>query len=377
MKSDLIVVGAFPEYNSVIVGGVVFNCATLIKHSNILDYNIIPFDSTQKSNPPPYLLKRILYSFVRLVRYMLFVRKYSGAKLLVMAALQASWFEKLFMCGYSRLFNIKTSFYPLGCQIIDDISKSRLQKFLFKLLIKLSDRILCQGENWKNFFENELKVPGDKLIIFPSWTATPELLAFGHERNRNFELFCNASDNANFRIVFVGWIEKEKGVLELVDAFIEFNKKFPNAQLIFVGDGTLRGFIESETIKHGIESSIKVTGWLAHSEVIDQYLNSDLFILPSYNEGLPNSMIEAMCCKIPCVLTAVGSIPTYSKHLEHSYLIRPGTNIDIYEAFIYAIKNYPQFLAMADSAHVMAENNFTVKNLNHHLLSVFDGEISS
>jgi glycosyltransferase involved in cell wall biosynthesis len=369
LKKDLIIVGAFPNKGSTIVGGVVFNCKVLLDYGPFEKFNIIPFDSTQKTNPPPNIIIRLFYSIARFFEFILFTYKHQQSCILVMAALQASWIEKLFMCGVGRLFNCKTGFYPLGGQIIDDLSKSKIQRTVFRCLIKIPDLLLCQGYNWSNFFITTLEVPKYKLKILPSWTATPELLHFGNERCKLRVSPLNTSKP--FTILFVGWLEAEKGLVELTNAFIKFQSCYSNSQLLLVGDGHLSKLIESKINLSQNNSSIKILGWKSHDEVIDYYINSDLFILPSYNEGIPNSMIEAMCCKVPTVATTVGAIPTYVNHLEHAYLIRPKSEEDIYQAFVYAIDNYSDLSSMADNAYAMVSKKFSPKVLGDNLSAIY------
>lgn len=110
-------------------------------------------------------------------------------------------------------------------------------------------------------------------------------------------------------LLFVGNLKQEKGVIELLQAFIKVHDQFPLLQLKYVGDGNMASQLQAIINKHQLHAKVKLEGVKRHEELPDIIANATLLVLPSYNEGVPNVVLEAMACGTPVVVTRVGGIP--------------------------------------------------------------------
>jgi glycosyltransferase involved in cell wall biosynthesis len=118
-------------------------------------------------------------------------------------------------------------------------------------------------------------------------------------------------------VVFTGRLVPEKGVGLLLDAWSSVRRSYPEAVLVIVGEGDLRG-----QLQEGAEDGVYFTGGV---EDVRPYLQSaDLFILPSSDEGLSNAMLEGMAAGLGVIATEVGGAPDLIKHQENGWLIPPG-----------------------------------------------------
>ena len=112
-------------------------------------------------------------------------------------------------------------------------------------------------------------------------------------------------------ILFVGWLETHKGILELISAVSLLKKANINFHLTVVGQGHAEKQCEKLAHKLGVSGNITFCGWLERKELLKIYSVSDIFVLPSWHEGLPNSMIEAMACGLPAILTQSAISPIF------------------------------------------------------------------
>lgn len=125
------------------------------------------------------------------------------------------------------------------------------------------------------------------------------------------------------KIIFFGRINDLKGVSDLLKAFVIVKKSCPLARLHFAGIGDL-GFYKSMAKDLGISDSVILLGWISGSEKFYELATSDVYCLPSYIEGFPMSIVEAMSLGIPVVSTAVGGIPDAIDSGNDGILIEPG-----------------------------------------------------
>ena len=109
-------------------------------------------------------------------------------------------------------------------------------------------------------------------------------------------------------LLFMSRMEAEKGVFELLEAFVHIKERDPAVRLVMVGDGPARPGLEDFVTRHKL-SDVIFTGYLRGSDKARTLLEADLFILPTYSEGCPVSLLEAMAAGLPCITNAVGGIP--------------------------------------------------------------------
>lgn len=110
-------------------------------------------------------------------------------------------------------------------------------------------------------------------------------------------------------IVYIGRMDVKKGLLELVEAAASMHPQRPNLQVYLVGEGADRGFVESAIQKSNAAGYIHVMPPCSFDDVAWWMAAADLVTLPSYMEGCPNVVLEALACGRPVVATNVGGIP--------------------------------------------------------------------
>lgn len=107
------------------------------------------------------------------------------------------------------------------------------------------------------------------------------------------------------RLLFVGRLLDRKGVGTLLDAFERLAGTYPDLELCIVGDGPQRETYERRCESVGIDDRVEFVGSVPNSEMPRYYRTSQVFVLPSHNEGLPRTVLEAMATETPVVTTAL------------------------------------------------------------------------
>jgi glycosyltransferase involved in cell wall biosynthesis len=127
------------------------------------------------------------------------------------------------------------------------------------------------------------------------------------------------------RFLWVGRLCEEKGVPLLLEASEELAVAGLAFELVLVGDGPLRSSIEAEIRARGLEAYITITGWLNGEQVREQIARSHAMVLPSFAEGLPAVIMEAMAFERPAISTYIAGIPELIEPGRNGWLVPAGS----------------------------------------------------
>ena len=122
----------------------------------------------------------------------------------------------------------------------------------------------------------------------------------------------------------VGRLVEQKGQLLLIEAVGQLVRDNVALELTLVGDGPLRGDIEGTVQRLGLSQHVRLAGWMSGEQVRDQLEQCRLFILPSFAEGLPVVLMEALAQGRPPVTTAIAGIPELVENGICGWLVPAG-----------------------------------------------------
>lgn len=198
-----------------------------------------------------------------------------------------------------------TKFYNTG---------NTIQKILIKKTLMIADKIIILSSLQKKLYMKF--VPEDKLTIITNVV--------------NFKTYQDQSilklkEKNLIKVLFIGGEEsKRKGIYDIIESIPIVIKGYgKNILFIFIGRCDIKR-IRNICKKKKIEKYVDFRGYVEESIKIKILNSSDIFVLPSYAEGLPISLLEAMAAGLPVISTPVGSIPDVIKEEVHGYLINPG-----------------------------------------------------
>ena len=182
-----------------------------------------------------------------------------------------------------------------------------LLKFIERLTYFFSTNLFCNSFGLKKFINENLTKKDVKVIAQGSINGVDTEFFKNTKTLDEKELIRDKFkiDKKDFVITFVGRIVKDKGINELIEAFINLSKKYNNLKLLLVGDYEehLNPIKNENKILIDSLDSIVTVGF--QNDIRDFLSITDLFVLPSYREGLPNSLIEAGSFGIPLLATNI------------------------------------------------------------------------
>jgi glycosyltransferase involved in cell wall biosynthesis len=135
-----------------------------------------------------------------------------------------------------------------------------------------------------------------------------------------------ANDRSNIgkTMIFVGRLAAVKGVRVLIDAFSTVHANDPDARLVLVGDGPERKGLEAYVANAGCGNAVRFTGYLSQDEVAAELRAADLFVLPSFAEGVPVVLMEALASGLPVIATRIAGIGELVEPGATGELVAPG-----------------------------------------------------
>lgn len=355
-KIKLLIVGSFPKPNAKnIYGGQLTACKTLINSNFSKKFKIFTLNSTVFTNPPPNLLIRALFAAIRIFKFIYKILINDPKVIIIFVADKFSAIEKGLMIIIAKILNKSVMVFPRAGALIDQYKSNRLFQKYIKFTFSKSDVFLCQGNSFREFAIEKLKFDISRTSIIPNWTAKKEHIAIGSNRD-----FCEG--NYFPKILFLGWLEDFKGIKELLKASLILKNRGHSFKISIAGDGSARKYVVDYISKYNLSKFIYLEGWVDDSKKVTILKESNIFILPSWNEGFPNALIEAMSAGLACIVTRVGTIPDFVDDKKNVLLINPKNINELVFSLEKLFKDDKLRQKISQNAFLYANLNFKVEN---------------
>jgi glycosyltransferase involved in cell wall biosynthesis len=169
--------------------------------------------------------------------------------------------------------------------------------------------VIALSRSWREILGRI--APQARIEVMPNGVSLP---AIDHSRRRA---------DRQPTLLFLGDVARHKGVFDLVRAFARLARDFPRLRLIVGGAGEIQE-VRRLAAGLGLGERIECTGWLPSERKREQLAGAMSFVLPSYMEGMPMALLEAMSWGLPAVATAVGGVPEIITHELDGLLVAPG-----------------------------------------------------
>jgi len=366
-RPSVLFVGAFPRPDVKVFGGMITSCRALLASSLPARVHLDLLDSTQISNPPPALPVRLCLAILRLAR---FVRRFESRRpqaVILFAALGGSIVEKGAMARYARLRGVPSLIFPRAGFIVEACRKSAFTRAWARFSFRGAQRIVCQSAAWRAFAIESLGFAPENVTVIRNWTAGPELLSIGEQRR--------VSAAFPVQILFVGWLERDKGVIDLIRACATLRERC-DFRLKIVGDGRAAAEARELVERFGLADVIEFRGWLQTADLHAALREADVFVLPSWAEGLPNAMIEAMAARVAVLASAVGAIPEVITDHESGLLVPPRDGTALSGALAEIIADGALRCRLADAAFEIARREFAPESAVDKLVVLIESTVA-
>lgn len=235
--------------------------------------------------------------------------------------------------------------------------KRRILILMDKLLCACATKIIPEG----NGVKRDLETYGI--------TRKPmKVLAYGNVRGIDLDYYCrneyvlnqanNLRENEVFTFIFIGRLVKDKGINELVNAFVRFNEQYPRSKLLLVGrmEDELDPLLPETISEINNNPAINAVG--PQDDVRVWLVASDVFVFPSYREGFPNVVIEAGAMGLPSIVTDVNGANEIIVDGENGVIIPSKNEQKLYDAMVDMFLYKEMRMAMSSKARSMVASRF-------------------
>jgi glycosyltransferase involved in cell wall biosynthesis len=166
--------------------------------------------------------------------------------------------------------------------------------------------------------------------------------------------------------VYCGRINKVKGWELLIDGFADYKKRFGEGRLVVLGDGEDRAKLERKVIDFDLEKYVTISGFINKFEIVGWLNKANVFLLPSYNEGWPIAMVEALACGLSVVATNVSGTNDMIKEGVNGYVVNSRNPEEFAQAMSQAIN-----LETPNQASISIAGKYKASDLKKDLIKTF------
>jgi len=350
-------------------------------HREVDEYNLK--ESTTYSKPPSNKLIRLLYapikaaqaptSNIRLLLNSLKINEYGRDALSLQAFYMVLSFDlrdyDLIFCHFGPNGNIGALIRRSGIEVNlvtmfhgNDV-RSAVNRYGngYAPAFEESDMLLVNSKfNKKKLIG--LGADSEKIRVHPIAIDTRKFQCPNNKRRRDYDKVI---------ITTVGRLVEEKGHKFALEAIDEASQRTQyDIEYRLIGSGPLESDLRRQARRLGLEETVIFCGQRSRSGVIDELCQSDIFLLPSVDEGFGTVLLEAQSCQLPIVATRTGGIPEAVDN-NSSFLVDSQNSKAIAEALISLIQNPAQRKSMGKAGRRFVVENYTIEAANDLLESRF------
>jgi glycosyltransferase involved in cell wall biosynthesis len=272
-------------------------------------------------------------------------------------AAHGSTVRKLLLMWLARAFRVPTLLHIHASKFIPFCESlgPRSRRLLVASLSRASC-IVVIGDYWRRYIVETLGVPATIVTVIHNAVPLPERRAA-----RTGGGLC--------RIVVLGLLGPRKGTPELLDALAAPAMRELPWEAVIAGNGDVE-VSRQRAAALGLTDRVQIPGWVDAATAASLLAAADIFVLPSHNEGLPVSILEAMGASLPVVTTPVGAIPELVV-AETGILVAPGSVSQLAEALEALVKNPELRLQLGAAGRERVEQHFRIEATAERFVSIY------
>lgn len=317
---------------------------TVYNKFGFFDDNAVKFIATHTNNVIFGNVGAFIFYAFALIRMSCYFVFFKVGLVHIHLASRGSYLRKSFIVRLAKFFKAKVIVHLHGAEFrqfysneCDEAKRKHIRK-----TFDMADVVVVLSTQWHAWITTLMKDPSRVHIVY---NAVPKL-----------SLSRDNVESGN--VLFLGRLGKRKGVDDLINAFVLVRETVPHAKLLLGGDGDIT-YYKSLVEQLGLQKSVEFLGWVSGDQKLDYLSKADIYTLPSYNEGFPMGVLEAMSAHIPIVASKAGGIPDAITSGKEGVLIDAGDVPALAEALVGLLTDVEKKKHYADAAIAKYNSSFS------------------
>lgn len=333
--------------------GGVASVVSVLREEGFLDQQNVRYITSHRDGTPFKKLTTMLIATGQVLWYCSFA---GPAIVHAHSASRASFIRKSILLTIARFFRCQTVFHLHGGEFQRFATRESgpLLKWWIRRTLERSSKVIALSESWATFLS--IYAPAATILVIPNSVRVRKL--------------SSKSVQEAGRILFLGHVENQKGIFELVTALSLLKDSLPHIRLVICGDGNL-DLARKQADELGVGSNIEFLGWVDADQKAEELARASVFTLPSYNEGLPMAMLEAMAARRAIIVTPVGGIPEVVKDRENGLLVPPRNAQALAQALKEILEDSSLREMLAENALRTVETRFSAPVVLEQLSQIY------
>jgi glycosyltransferase involved in cell wall biosynthesis len=270
----------------------------------------------------------------------------------------------------ARLLGSKVLLHPHCSFYFFYERQGKVWQWFIRKVVGLCHGVVVLSNEWNKL---QQVVPGCQIYYLPNAINLSTYVDIGREKVES------KNDKPCVHILYLGHIGKQKGSFDLIEAAKKILTQEQDVVFELAGMEQVKGDIEqlnSQIADAGFEQFVHILPHVAGAEKMELFRSADLFVYPSYHEGMPMAVIEAMACGLPIIATEVGGLPDLVFPGLNGLLVPAGDPDQLADAIHQLVVDPQTRHSMQIGSIRMAQKNFDVEKLVLRLLDIYQALLS-
>ena len=275
-------------------------------------------------------------------------------------------FVKHSVCvAIARLLGSKVLLHPHCSFYIFYEHQGKTWQWFVRKVIGLCSGVIVLSDEWKKL---QIVLPECRIYYLPN---AVDLLSYADVGREKIE---TKNENGSLHVLYLGYLGEAKGSYDLIRAAKTVLNQVKGIVFDLVGKELATGELDqlhSQVNDAGLEKFVHIKPAVAGAEKIELFRSADIFVYPSYHEGMPMAVIEAMACGLPIVATQVGGLPDLVTSGFNGLLVPPGQPDELAKAIHQLVLNPQMRYSMQMNSFQLAQEKFDVEVHVTRLLDIY------
>jgi len=274
---------------------------------------------------------------------------------------KGSAFRKGLVILAARLVGARTILHLHAAELTGLYARSNaFIRWAIRLPFHAATSVIVLGRLWRDWLVKDLGIAPSKIDILYNGVPVPV-------EKRDFL----TPQQGPLRILFLGLLTERKGISDFLHGIADISSGAPEWRAVIAGNGDIEGY-RAKADALGLAGKAEFVGWVDQAGVRALLRDVDMMVLPSYNEGLPLVILEALGCGAPVICTPIGAIPEVLQDGRDVLFVQPGDRVALSAAMARLLGDPALRQSLSDQGQTRFRQQFSLDVFLASLFAIYE-----